>query len=344
MNLKTKIIPVFLPESKCPFNCVFCSTKTANGENSEFNSLSDLKNQIENSVASIDKFHKNAYKEIAFYGGTFTYGSIEEIEQYLSVAKDYIDNNKVNGIRVSTRPDFFSSDIVSILKKYGVTTVEFGAQSFIDSILKSIKRGHSAKDIENAVMLSKNAGFVTSIHLMCGLPDESEQDFLFSIKETVKLKPNFVRIHPLVVMQNTELAEKGYVAKPCDKLVEMLAKGVWFLERNGIKVIKLGLQPTDSLNSEGVVLSGCYHQSLKHLVYSHIFKTMLEKIATKYGFSSKITVCESDFSYLTGYKKSNCDILNRFLNVERSNILNNNEIIVNDIKLNIMSEELYEIG
>jgi hypothetical protein len=140
------------------------------------------------------------------------------------------------------------------------------------------------------------------------------------------------------------LAKEGYVAKPCDKLIGRLAKGVWFLEKNNIKVIKLGLQPTDSLNSEGVVLSGCYHQSLKHLVYSYIFKTFLEKVLKKFGFNIELTVCESDYSYYTGYKKSNVNLLNKFAYVGKSNNLDKNEIMVNDIKLNVMSEDLYEVG
>jgi len=343
MTLKTKIIPIFFPEEQCPFNCTFCSTKTANGADSEFHSINEMKSNIETALESIEKHYKNCYTEIAFFGGTFTCYKKDIIEKYLKITEQFVEQKKVNGIRISTRPDFFDNEIVNFLKNYSITTVEFGVQSFVDDILTTIKRGHNAEIARKAVKKSIENGYTTSVHLMCGLPGESEEDFMYSILETIKLKPDFVRIHPLVVMKNTQLAKDNFQAKNCNEIIERLAKGVWLLERNGIKVIKLGLQPTDSLNSNENVISGCYHQSLKHLVYSNLFRRLLLKVHKEFGFKSEITVSESDYSYISGYKKMNCDILIKFEKVGRDKNLKSNEIIVNKTKLNIMSEELYGV-
>lgn len=342
MTLINKIIPIFFEESKCPFNCTFCNTQTANGLGSEFKNLNEMKEQIETALKTISK-NDNLFLEIAFFGGSFTCCRVDEIEDFLNLTEQYVRNGDVNGIRISTRPDFFNDEMIKILKKYTITTVEFGVQSFNDNILNTLKRGHSSEDAVKAVKKSLEQGYKTSVHLMCGLPDESEGDFLYSIKKTIELKPTYVRIHPLVVMKNTMLEKIHYHAPSCDEILERLAKGVWLLERNDIKVIKLGLQPTDSLNERGSVLSGCYHQSLKHLVYSFIYRTFLNTVINNWGCDIEIEICSRDQSYFSGYKKNNCDILNRFKNVVINDNLETNEVIVNKMKVNILSEELYEV-
>ena len=63
------------------------------------------------------------------------------------------------GIRLSTRPDYINDEVLLLLKKYNVTTIELGAQSMNDEILKANKRGHNASDVVNASNLIKSYGF-----------------------------------------------------------------------------------------------------------------------------------------------------------------------------------------
>lgn len=341
MNLENKIIPIFFEETKCPFSCKFCNTKTANGEEASFNSINQLKNQIEASIKTIKNKGKDFFVEIGFFGGTFTCISIEEMRIYLDIAENYVKEGNVNGIRISTRPDFFGNEILDFLKSYTITTVEFGVQSFNNTILKELQRGHSAETAIEAINKSKEAGYKTSVHLMCGLPFENELDFLNTIKKTVQLKPDYVRIHPLVVMKGTFYEKSNFVAPSCEEIIERLSKGVYLLEKNNIKVIKLGLQPTDSLNKVGNVLSGCYNQSLKHLVYSFIFKKYMEKLIFQLKNESEIEISKSDYSYYIGYKKMNYDIFKKFSNIKTNGNLKTCEIKVENNIKNIFMEELF---
>lgn len=85
---------------------------------------------------------------------------MKEQEELLSVAHKYIENKKVNSIRISTRPDCIDKDILKRLKKYGVKTIELGVQSANDYILKQCKRGHTFEDVKKASKLIRWHRFV----------------------------------------------------------------------------------------------------------------------------------------------------------------------------------------
>ncbi len=335
--MKIKIIPVFLPENQCPFNCKFCNVKVANGD-VLIKSKRDIVELIKKSLKTIKKHYPNSFIEAAFFGGTFTFGSLKEIEDYLKIVKPYIDRGEIDGIRVSTRPDFFNKEIAEMFVNYNVTTVEFGVQSFDNNVLKQVKRGHSGEIAKNAVKLSKEYGFKTSLHLMIGLPLQTNEVFIEDIEETIKLKPHYVRIHPLVVLRDTELAKEGFKAPDCKDILPTLAKGVYLLKKNGVEVIKLGLQPTDSLNEKESVLSGCYHQSLKHLVFSEIYRQFLQKQVEK-GVK-EITISESDKSFFYGFKGSNRDLIEKII-LKSDNKIERECVLVNGKVLKIFKEKIY---
>ena len=335
--MKIKIIPVFLPENQCPFNCKFCNVKVANGD-VLIKSKRDIVELIKKSLKTIKKHYPNSFIEAAFFGGTFTFGSLKEIEDYLKIVKPYIDRGEIDGIRVSTRPDFFNKEIAEMFVNYNVTTVEFGVQSFDNNVLKQVRRGHNREIAKNAVKLSKEYGFKTSLHLMIGLPLQTNEVFIEDIEETIKLKPHYVRIHPLVVLRDTELAKEGFKAPDCKDILPTLAKGVYLLKKNGIEVIKLGLQPTDSLNEKESVLSGCYHQSLKHLVFSEIYRQFLQKQIEK-GVK-EITISESDKSFFYGFKGSNRDLIEKII-MKSDNKIERECVLANGKVLKIFKEKIY---
>ncbi|BBB32877.1 radical SAM protein [Thermotomaculum hydrothermale] len=335
--MKIKIIPVFLPENQCPFRCKFCNVKVANGD-VLIKSKRDIENIIEKSLITLKNRYPDSFKEVAFFGGTFTYGKLEEIEDYLKTVKPYIENSLIDGIRVSTRPDFFNIEIAEIFKFYGVTTVEFGVQSFNLNVLKAVNRGHNGEIAKKAVKISKDYGFKTSIHLMIGLPFQTDEIFLNDVKETIKLKVDYARIHPLVVLKDTKLAEEGFVAPDCDETLDTLSRGVYLLKKNNVEVIKLGLQPTDSLNKDNSVLSGCYHQSLKHLVYSKIYRDFLLNLIEK-GVK-EVTISEADTSFFYGYRGSNRDLIEKIA-LKSDNKIERESVFVNGRLIRIFEENIY---
>ena len=134
---KNYIIPIFVPHLGCPNDCTFCNQKKISGQ---------MKNVTENDVKDTIEFYlsnfkeKNSYIEVAFYGGSFTGIDIELQEKLLQSAYDYIKEKKINGIRISTRPDYINRKILKMLKKYKVKTIELGVQSTNDYILEKCKR------------------------------------------------------------------------------------------------------------------------------------------------------------------------------------------------------------
>jgi HPt (histidine-containing phosphotransfer) domain-containing protein len=109
-------------------------------------------------LASKGEYEKT---ELAFFGGSFTAIDREYMISLLETAYEFVKDGSIDGIRISTRPDKIDEEIIEILKSYGVTAVELGAQSMDDEVLLLNRRGHTVNDIENAFFMLKKAGFDT---------------------------------------------------------------------------------------------------------------------------------------------------------------------------------------
>ena len=186
---KQYIIPIFVPHLGCPNDCVFCNQKSISGQTKQV-TKEEVKDTIEEHLKYINA--KNTSIEVAFFGGSFT--AIDEKKQIelLEAANEYISNGIIESIRISTRPDYIDKDILKILKKYHVKTIELGVQSANDYILKKAGRGHNFKDVIKASKLIRWHGFILGHQMMVGLPDSTKLDDINTAKALVKLKPKIV--------------------------------------------------------------------------------------------------------------------------------------------------------
>jgi histone acetyltransferase (RNA polymerase elongator complex component) len=133
MAVKHFTIPIFIPQLACPFQCVYCNQKNISG--CQHNPCDEeIIKIIEQHLATIPSV--NSEIEIGFFGGNFTGIPFDEQEKYLKVVQPYIENKAVQGIRLSTRPDYIDENILQLLMKYHVTTIELGAQSMADDVLQ----------------------------------------------------------------------------------------------------------------------------------------------------------------------------------------------------------------
>ena len=202
---KEYIIPIFVPHLGCPNDCTFCNQRKISGQ---------LKQVTEDDVReTIDYYLSNfketkAYKEVAFYGGSFTGIEPEIQEKLLSTVYEYIKDKKIDAIRVSTRPDYIDKTILKRLKKYKVKTIELGVQSTNDFILNASKRGHTFDDVIKASKLIRKHGFTLGHQMMVGMPESTEKDDIQTALDLVKLKPKIVRIYPVLVIKNTKLEQE----------------------------------------------------------------------------------------------------------------------------------------
>ena len=310
---KHYIIPIFVPHLGCPNDCVFCNQKSISGQ-MKMITKEDIKNTIEFYLKNFKE--KEAYIEVAFFGGSFT-GIDEKLQDdFLSVAYEYIKEQKVNGIRISTRPDYINKSILKRLKKYKVQTIELGVQSANDYILKRSGRGHTFEDVKKASKLIRWYGFNLGHQMMVGLPESTRIDEINTAKQLIKLKPKMVRIYPVLVIKNTKL-EKDYInekyqpisivqaVETCKEIYKM------FVKKN-IEVIRIGLQNTDEIsspeNESSQVVAGPYHPAFRQLVESNVwYDIILEKIK-KLSVKVKqveVTVHPLDVNNVVGHKREN---------------------------------------
>ncbi len=172
-------IPIFVSHFGCPNDCVFCNQRKINGRETDI-TIEDIKDTIESYLKTLPKKSK---KEVAFFGGTFTGISRGLQEEYLKVVNRYIVNGDVDGIRLSTRPDYIDEEIVQMLKRYGVTTIELGVQSFDEYVLKKSARYYPIETVERASKLIQKYEIDLGIQLMIGLPGATdESDFQTALK------------------------------------------------------------------------------------------------------------------------------------------------------------------
>ena len=244
---KQYIIPIFVPHLGCPNDCVFCNQKSISGQTKQVTG-EDVKKTIENHLKYVKE---NSIVEVAFFGGSFTGIEKEKQIELLSAAYEYIKNKKIQSIRISTRPDYINKDVLKTLKKYKVKTIELGVQSANDYILKKAERGHTFEDVKKASKMIRFYGFNLGHQMMVGLPESTHLDEINTAKQLIKLKPKMVRIYPVLVIKGTKLEkdynEGKYKALTVVQAVETCKELVKLFVKKKIEVIRIGLQPTDTI-------------------------------------------------------------------------------------------------
>lgn len=314
---KEYIIPIFVPHLGCPKCCTFCNQRTISGEKKQV-TAEDVTNTIEYYLKNFKNEKK--YIEVAFFGGSFTAIERDKQEELLTAVQPYLKNKKVNSIRISTRPDAIDKEILKMLKKYHVKTIELGVQSSNNYILERCKRGHSFEDVINASKLIRRYRFKLGHQVMVGLPESGEKDDIQTAKDCIKLKPKMVRIYPVLVIKGTELEDeynKGdFVPLTVSQAVERSKEILKLFRAKKIQVIRVGLQNTDTItetsDATSEVIAGPYHPAFGQLVEDSIwYDRIVSKIKTINAKVVKVEI-ETNPKYINnivGHKKENINKL-----------------------------------
>ncbi|MCI6360496.1 MAG: radical SAM protein [Eubacterium coprostanoligenes] len=296
--MKKGNISIFIPHLGCPQQCSFCNQKTITG-NVKQPTADDVREAVEIALK------KKGYEyEIAFFGGSFTAIDRDYMLTLLKSAYPYVEDGRVNGIRISTRPDFIDDEVLTLLKKYGVTSIELGAQSMDDEVLKANLRGHTAQDVVNASNLIKSYGFELGLQMMTGLYLDTDKKAIETAKKIIALQPATVRIYPTVVLKGTMLAklyeDEVFNPQTVDDAANLCTKLVPMFEEAGIKIIRLGLHASNDIKKNAV--AGAYHESFGEIVKSRF---MLNKILKLRPGDYEIMVNPRSVSQLKGQQKRN---------------------------------------
>ncbi len=307
-------IPVFVPHLGCPHDCVFCNQKRITGNEKPV----DAKKIIDE---FLDKAKPSGYVEIAFFGGSFTGIPFEEQCSFLSIAKKYIDSGQVDGIRLSTRPDYIDNKILDNLQEYGVTTIELGVQSLDEEVLKLSARGHTSDAVYNAVNLIRNYNFKLGLQMMTGLPGDTYEKSIETAVRIAKLKPDFVRIYPTLVIRDTYLEKMyncgEYIPFSLNETVDLLAELKCIFDSSGIDIIRMGLQTTDEISPDASVVAGPFHESVGELVWNKYYLKIIEDICNDGGIYD-VYCAGGHRSKVIGHKKNNVNYLQTKRNIKIS--------------------------
>ena len=310
MTARNSIIPVFVPHLGCPNDCVFCNQRRISGHTEPATALT-VKTAIENAAALSPKGTK---RQLAFYGGSFTAIPVAAQTALFEAAKPYLDDGTISSIRLSTRPDAIDAETLARLKKYSVQTVELGAQSLCDKVLWLSNRGHTAKEVEDAAIMVKQAGFELILQMMTGLPGDTDESCVETAKKIIALRPDGVRIYPTVIVRDTELYDMWkagtYKEHTVSDAVRVCAKITKLFDEAGIPIIRMGLNPTEDL-SGGDAVGGAYHPALGELVRSRMMLDKAVKLLDGVEPDKRVVlgVNKSDVSKMIGQHRCNAEAL-----------------------------------
>lgn len=301
------IIPIFIPHEGCPHSCIFCNQNSISGSSAKRVTPAEITETIE---TWLDRYlAKQAHPvQVAFYGGSFT--GLEPLRQQelLGAVTPFMEQGRVQQIRLSTRPDYIDQDKLDLLNTFKVDIVELGVQSLDDTVLRYSGRGHSTQDVYKAVDLLQRGAFQVGMQLMLGLPGQTFRSLRRTVAQTILLQPDFVRIYPVLVVKGSGLEKAWqksmYTPLSLGKAVLQAAYMKKNFDREGIRVIRMGLQPGDSL--ERSLLAGPYHPSFGEMVLSRLMLKQTRMLLQGQKKSCPTLIINSkDMSIFKGIRSAN---------------------------------------
>jgi len=309
------VIPLFIAHQGCPHRCIFCNQYViagGAGDTGRRITAGDVEKEIIKQL-SWPRKHPESEVQVAFYGGSFTGLPRERQEELLGAVQPFLNQGKVKVVRLSTRPDYINHETPAFLQNRGVGIVELGVQSMDSTVLAKSLRGHTDDHVESAFDILKQAGLKVAGQLMIGLPGETTAGLLAGARRLANLKPDFVRIYPTLVVRGSGLANlyKSGKYRPLslNRAVALTAGLKRVFDRHGIRIVRMGLQPSSSLEEN--LLAGPYHPAFGELVLSRMmFKRTRDILSRIQGSEKKeISVSAADESIFRGQGNMNLNRL-----------------------------------
>lgn len=275
----------------------------------------DVRMIIDQHLSTFPKRKKEI--ETGFFGGNFTGIPVQEQEAYLKVAHEYLLAGKIQGIRLSTRPDYINEQIIALLRKYDVSTVELGAQSMVEEVLVENRRGHTVADTARAAGLIKKAGMRLGLQMMVGLPGDTAEHDITTARAFVDLKADDTRIYPTLVIRGTALEklyrDKKYLPLTMEEAVKRSAEVYRIFESASLRVIRIGLHPSEGLTVGNHLVAGPFHAAFRELVMTLLWAEQFASLMKNTTYKKlEIHVAPGQFNFAIGYAAKNKKALLQF--------------------------------
>ena len=300
-------VALFVPHAGCPHRCSFCDQRAISGQSGQL--LPSAVTQACRTAAQT--MHTgSAQAEIAFFGGSFTAIDRAYMCRLLEAAAPFVADGIFSGIRISTRPDAVDEPVLRLLKTYGVTAVELGAQSMDDAVLRLNRRGHTPADTRRAAGLIRQAGLSLGLQMMTGLPGDTDEGAYRTARALADLQPDTVRIYPTVVMRDTALEcwyrEGRYVPPTLEAAAALCARLLSFFEaERRIPVIRLGLHA--GMEMQRGCVAGPWHPAFRELCEGRLYRMAAQPLLERLPKGEPVTflVHPAAVSKAVGHKREN---------------------------------------
>lgn len=214
--------------------CIFCS-KGGSGDFAESKEMS-ITEQIESGKKRVEKKIKSGKYIAYFQAFTNTYAPVEMLRQKYEEAINHPD---IVALSIATRPDCLGDDVLRLLdemNKIKPVFVELGLQTIHQKSAKYIRRGYDLSVYDKAVRDLKKIGVNVVVHVILGLPNESENDMLETVKYVCESGANGIKLQLLHVIDGTDLAkdyEKGlFKTLEFDEYVNLIVKCVKIIPKD----------------------------------------------------------------------------------------------------------------
>lgn len=214
--------------------CIFCS-KGGSGDFAESREMS-ITEQIESGKKKVEKKIKSGKYIAYFQAFTNTYAPVEMLRQKYEEAINHPD---IVALSIATRPDCLGDDVLRLLvemNKIKPVFVELGLQTIHQKSAKYIRRGYDLSVYDKAVRDLKKIGVNVVVHVILGLPNESENDMLETVKYVCESGANGIKLQLLHVIDGTDLAkdyEKGlFKTLEFDEYVNLIVKCVKIIPKD----------------------------------------------------------------------------------------------------------------
>lgn len=300
--MKHRNLAIFIPHVGCKNRCSFCDQNRISGQ-----SAAPTPEQVEMMLKDCvnSPSHKADLTQIAFFGGSFTCIPQKQMIAYLKISEPFIKNGDFTGIRISTRPDGITPEILSILKEYHVETIELGAQSMNPEVLKIANRGHTPEDTVCAAKLIRDYEFDLGLQMLIGLPGDSKIRAMETAQALAELSPKEMRLYPAVVFPNTMLYEQyksgQYHPLTVEEALDWTVPIAQYLQNQGIHLLKVGLHQADG------AVAGAFHPAFGEMVRTKLWNERLKTILPPSPAKITVQVNPQELSIALGQKRSNLD-------------------------------------
>lgn len=252
---------------------------------------------------------------------------VKEKKEIVKITDEYIEKNKLEDNSIVLKPEDVNKEMLKVLKKKHIKTIELIAQSSNNYILRRCKSTHTFEQVKKVSRQIRWNGFRLGIHMIIGMPESTKLDDFNTAKDFAKLKPKIVRIYPYLVTKNTlseKYYEKGeYEPITVEQAVERCKESVYIFHQKKIETIHIGLQNTEDITNnkkeKSNITVGPYHLDFAGLVEDSIwYDSIVDKIKKVNAKVKevKVTVNSKNVDNVIGYQKTNLKKLKETYNVD----------------------------